>query len=215
LTPPRTAHPGRKRLTRAEQKARTRRLLIEAAGDVFRRRGFSGSSVEEIAETAGFTRGAFYSNFDSKEQLFIELLHDRVYDQFRGIIENAPRTGSARDQLLSMADALRRVYEESAERWIFELWLECLAHAARHSEFAELPATFWSGNRAVGAEMIERVYRDADASPPVEPRHLASAMIALDIGLAIQNLVDPKAVPLRLYPELYELLFGQLLPEPS
>lgn len=215
MTSPGTAQPGRKRLTRAEQKAQTRQSLLEAAGDVFRRRGFSGSSVEEIAETAGFTRGAFYSNFDSKEQLFIELLHDRVYSQFRGMIENAHRAGTARDQLLATADALKRMYEESAERWVFELWLECLAHAARHSEFAELPATFWSGTRAFGAGMIESVYRDADASPPVESRHLASAMIALDIGLAIQNLVDPEAVPLRLYPELYELLFGQLLPKPS
>jgi hypothetical protein len=48
---------------------------------------------------------------------------------------------------------------------------------------------------------------------PIEPRHLATAMTALDIGLALQHLVDPQAVPLELYPLLYELLFGQLLGE--
>ncbi len=202
----------RKRLTRSERKAETRRLLMEAAEQTFRARGFYASSVEEIAEGAGFSRGAFYSNFESKEQLFIELLHDRVYDGFRGMLERAPREGSARDMLLAMASDLMRRYEKPGERWIFELWLECLAHAARHPEFAALPATFWRGNRQLSAQMIERTYTDAGSEPPVDAKHIATAIIALDIGLAIQNLVDPEEAPLSLYPELYGLLFGQLLP---
>ena len=49
--------------------------------------------------------------------------------------------------------------------------------------------------------------------PPIESKHLATALTTLDIGLAIQNLVDPEEVPLDLYPKLYDLLFGPLLPE--
>ena len=48
--------------------------------------------------------------------------------------------------------------------------------------------------------------------PPVPAEDLATAMIALDIGLALQHFVDPDAAPLRLYPELYELLFGAIGP---
>jgi AcrR family transcriptional regulator len=203
----------RRRRTRAEQKAETRRLLLEAAEEVFRRRGLSGSSVEEITETAGFTRGAFYSNFESKEQVFIDLLHDRVYDQFRRMLERTPRSGSPRQQMLSTARELMRHYEHG-ERWLFELWLECLAYAARHPEFASLPATFWRGNRELSARWIERAYEDAGSRPPIEAKHIASALTALDIGLAVQNLVDPEEVPLTLYPQLYDLIFGPLLAHP-
>jgi AcrR family transcriptional regulator len=201
-----------KRLTRAEQQAETRRLLLEAAEAVFRRRGFSGSSVEEIVQEAGFSRGAFYSNFESKEALFIELLHARVYDEFRRLLERAPEARSAREQMLANASELAQRYEHG-QRWLFELWLECLAHAARHPEFASLPATFWRGNRKLVAGQIEHVYATAGQRPPIDPKHLATALTALDIGLAVQNLVDPDEVPLDLYPQLYGLLFGPLIPD--
>ena len=74
-----------KRLTRAERQRQTRRALLDAAARVFVRRGFQASSVEEISAEAGYTRGAFYSNFESKEQLFIELLHERVYALHRDV----------------------------------------------------------------------------------------------------------------------------------
>src|SRR5260370_23427492 len=63
----------RQRLPRAEAKSRTRQLLLDAAASVFARKGYVGASVEEIAETAGFSIGAVYSNFGSKEELFLEL----------------------------------------------------------------------------------------------------------------------------------------------
>ena len=203
---------NRARLTRAEKQAETRRLLLEAAEDVFRRRGFANATVEEITETAGFSRGAFYSNFESREQLFIELLHSRVYDEFTRMLERTPRKRTARAQMRSTAREFARRYERG-ERWLFELWLECLAHAARHPEFASLPATFWRGNRELTAGNIDKIYGAAGEKPPIDSKHLATALTALDIGLAIQNLVDPDEVPLDLYPKLYDLLFGPLLPE--
>jgi AcrR family transcriptional regulator len=57
------------RITRAERQAATRQELIDAAGRVFLRRGYEGASIEAIAEEAGYTRGAFYSNFGSKAEL--------------------------------------------------------------------------------------------------------------------------------------------------
>ena len=207
------AHPKVKsrRRTRAEKQAETRERLLGAAEAVFRRRGFSGATVEEITAEAGFSRGAFYSNFESREQLFIELLHKRVYDEFTRMLERTPRERSPRRQMRSNARELARRYE-GAERWLFELWLECLAYAARHPEFASLPATFWRGNRALTAGIIDTTFTAAGEKPPIDSKHLATALTALDIGLAIQNLVDPEEVPLDLYPQLYDLLFGPLLP---
>ena len=81
-------HP-RPRLTRAEQQAATRAALIDAAAQVFAERGFTGASVEAIAARAGYTRGAFYSNFESKEELFAELLQERVYARYGEMAERA------------------------------------------------------------------------------------------------------------------------------
>src|SRR4051794_22285017 len=83
----------RARLTRAEQQAQTRQALLDAAARVFVERGFLGASVEAITDEAGYSRGAFYSNFDSKEELFAELLQVRVYTQYRAMADraNAPR----------------------------------------------------------------------------------------------------------------------------
>ena len=66
------------RVTRSERKARTRDELLVAARKVFLRRGFHGATLEEIADEAGYTKGAVYSNFDSKEGLFLALYERRV-----------------------------------------------------------------------------------------------------------------------------------------
>ena len=68
---------ARKRLTREESKELTRLRLIEAAERLFIRRGYDDASVEEISEMAGYSRGAFYSNFDSKEQVFLAVIDRR------------------------------------------------------------------------------------------------------------------------------------------
>ena len=65
---------ARKRLTREESKELTRLRLIESAERLFIRRGFDDASVDEISEMAGYSRGAFYSNFDSKEQVFLAVI---------------------------------------------------------------------------------------------------------------------------------------------
>jgi AcrR family transcriptional regulator len=197
-------------MTRAERRAETRRALLDAAGRVFVERGFAGSSVEAIAEAAGYTRGAFYSNFDSKEQLFAELLQQRVYSVYREMAEASAR--GVRPSLRETGEQLARIQGQEQGRWLFRLWLELLAHAGRDQSFRTIAAGFWSANRRITSDGIARAYADASRRPPVAPDHIASAMIALDIGLALQHFVDPEAVPLDLYPELYEALFRPLAP---
>jgi AcrR family transcriptional regulator len=193
-------------LTRSEKQARTRAALLDAAAQVFVKRGFLGASVEVIAAEAGYTRGAFYSNFSSKEQLFAELLQDRVYSTYRRMAEtSAP---PERPTLRQVGEQLAAIQGDPDGQWLFRLWLELLAHAGRDQQFRQIAAGFWSATRALSATAIESAYASDGRKPPVPPDHLASAMIALDIGLALQHFVDPEAVPLDLYPELYELLFG-------
>jgi AcrR family transcriptional regulator len=199
------------RLTRAEQRERTRDALLDAGGRVFVERGFAGASVEAIAAEAGYTRGAFYSNFASKDALFAELLQRRAFDQYRAIArESGERPGGM--SVREIGERAAAVQKDGDGRWLFRLWLEVLAHAGRDDGMRALAAEFWRATRAMGAEEITRRCAEAGREPPVAPREIASAMIALDVGLALQRYVDPEQVPLDAYGDLYDLLFGALEP---
>jgi AcrR family transcriptional regulator len=199
----------RERLTRSERQARTRQELLDAAARVFVKRGFTASSVEEISAEAGYTRGAFYSNFDSKNQLFIELLHDRVYTRYTQMTQES--LAGRPPTLRETGEILAAIQANPEGRWLWRLWFECLAQAGRDEELRELAATFWHGNREGLTKLIEL------GMPHHKERAkaIATALIALDIGLAIQHFVDPQDAPLELYPELYVLLFSPLSRPPD
>src|SRR6266498_2622345 len=93
---------GKERLTQTERRAQTRAKLLEAGWTVFLRRGYAGSSVEEIASEAGYTRGAFYYNFKSIGDLFAELLQERVYSLYR---EMGERRLERSEQPISLREA--------------------------------------------------------------------------------------------------------------
>src|SRR5437660_9393764 len=196
----------KRRLTRAERQAQTRQALLDAAARVFVKRGLTGSSVEEISAEAGYTRGAFYSNFNSKEELFVALLNERVYARYTELYEQGLRDPKRAPTLRETGEMLAAIQGREQDRWLFRLWFDCLSQAGRDDDLRELAATFWRGNRARGAKLVETAMPDlADRA-----KAISTALIALDIGLPIQHFVDPDDVPLALYPELYELLFGHL-----
>ena len=192
--------------TRAERQAQTRQELLDAAARVFVRRGLQGSTVQEISAEAGYTRGAFYSNFKSKEELFIELLHQQVYTRYTSMTDAALRDPEQVPTLRQTGEKLASFLAESDDRWLWRLWFECLAQAGRDEKLRKLASTFWRGNRAGMTKLIKH----GAPEHAERAKAIASAMIALDIGLAIQNFVDPDDAPLDLYPELYVLLFGPL-----
>src|SRR5215203_6372555 len=165
------------RLTRKEKQAETRQRLLDAAERVFLRRGLQGSSVEEIAAEAGFTRGAFYSNFKSKDELFVELLQDRVYRQYAQMAEQAQeQPGTPRERLRWGIERVRDVQKDEGGRWLFRLWLECLTQAARDEDFRKLAASFWSGNRGILAEQIMATFKELGVKPPASPKQIGTAM---------------------------------------
>ena len=94
---------ARKRLTREESKELTRLRLIEAAERLFIRRGFDDASVDEISEMAGYSRGAFYSNFDNKEQVFLAVIDRRrpkpLDDILQRVSEPVERIAAVRNWL--------------------------------------------------------------------------------------------------------------------
>ena len=203
----------RKRLSRTEQQARTRAALLDAAGRVFVERGFHGASIEAITAEAGYTGGAFYSNFDSKEELFAELLQDRVFQVWREILAEGAdpsKVPSARE----VGEISAAMHRHPDSHWVIRLWLELMANAGRDERFREIAAGLWRENRALSTYLLTAAYKAAGREPPIPPEHLVTAMIALETGLSLQHYVDPEAAPLELLPQLFELLFGALEPRP-
>jgi AcrR family transcriptional regulator len=194
------------RLTREEKKARTRAQLIDAAAAVFARRGYVAASLDEVAEEAGLTKGAVYSNFDNKEDLFQAVIEDRLNEPMKNIAEVIDTSiGTTEEQAMAGARAFVGVVEQ--EREVFLLALEMNIHVARHPE---LKAAFVERYREQMAEVADIITEHANSSGdalPLPADQMAIAVQALSQGIALHTLVDPGAVPDDLLGRVYALLF--------
>jgi AcrR family transcriptional regulator len=197
----------RARLTRSEQQAQTRAALLQAAADVFVERGLHGATVEVITERAGYTRGAFYSNFSSKEELFATVLQERVFAAYRAMVEGQLEAEGPLPSARQSAEFLAAVQADPTGAWLFRLWLELLAQAGRDKHMQDLAAEFWRSNRELITRVVERRAAEGRDLHGLTAERAATAKIALDIGLAIQHYVDPERVPLDAYPDIFGALF--------
>ena len=183
----------RPRLTRAERSAQTRAELMASARQLFLRRGFHASSLELVAEEAGFTIGAVYSRFGSKADLFLAILDERI-DQ---LVAEVAQVAALDQPLGEHAELLagRRMALLEREREWFPLVLEFWAHAA-HDE--RLRPEFGARHeRLVGAYagLIEADYARLGLTLPLAPEVLARAVVAMGNGVALERLADPARVP--------------------
>jgi AcrR family transcriptional regulator len=180
------------RLSREEAHARTRRLVMQSAAQVFARKGFAGATIEEIAAAAGFSRGAVYSNFTDKTDLFFAVLEERErqrVEQVHAILEGAD---SASDFVARLAVS-DRYRGDDVETWrilAIEFWL----YAMRDDRVRERLAMRDRLIRRWLAAGIATLLAADDTTPPLPVDDLACVVHALDEGLALQRLIDPESV---------------------
>jgi AcrR family transcriptional regulator len=200
----------RKRLTQAERRDETRDQLIAAAARVFSRRGFHGTSLEAIAEEAGFSRGAVYYNFADKEELFLELLDRRCAERaqdLRGVfaeVDEGDVDATARQAGVAAQHALDAMTGDPEWR---ALYLEFLAHAARDPAFRRRFGRRTQEMRSALEEVVvQRTAPFADAID-MEPEQLAVVIDALGTGLwASHMLHGARAVPPDLFSKALALV---------
>lgn len=171
------------RLTRIESRQQTRDKLLEAARRCFTRAGYAGTSVDMIAEDAGFSKGALYSNFDSKEAIFLDLLERHMSGEVAASAGFLPPDGTADDAIERIA--ARYASDPVDLNWCL-LSIEFSLHAMRSPAFA-----------ARRAELFDRHYRDVAAiivavagRASVEvanPETAAAVFVALRQGLALER----------------------------
>lgn len=202
-----TEEPRRKRLTRAEAKARTRKLLLEAAAQTFARKGYAGSSVEEIAEAAGFSIGALYSNFANKEDLFLELSStynaDRIAEASAALLDKDVDPDQAVDKvsrlLVDAADKDTDFALLQAEFWLY---------AVRNPQVLDQMAARMRQPRAALEQLVGRTLDNRPAPPEATPKAVATIVAALFDGLIRQRRIDPKQVPEELFGQALRWLFA-------
>jgi AcrR family transcriptional regulator len=199
----------RKRRTQAERREDTREQVLAAAARVFARNGFHATSLEAVAEEAGFSRGAVYYNFSDKEELFLELLDRRCAERAQDLREvfadsDDDVEATSRQAQLAAQQALDAMTGDAEWR---ALYMEFLAHAARDPAFRRAFARRTDQMRSALEEVVvERAQPFADALG-MEPEQLAVVIDALGTGLWAHHMLHgARAVPPDLFSNALALL---------
>ena len=179
---------NRKRLTREDARAQTTERLLAAAQKVIAKKGLSAASVEDIAQAAGYSRGAFYSNFRSKDDLFIELLrrdHQATQAQFRALQDDSIPMDRIHERTREIYAHMYRDTES------FINWAEARMLAIRDARFRAKMNALLAEKTAENARFIDYFYRRLGVAPPVPVSVMAMGFMSLYEGVQLSMLSSP------------------------
>jgi AcrR family transcriptional regulator len=196
------------KLTQERRRAMTREALVQAARTVFVRKGFNGASLDEIAEEAGFTRGAIYSNFDGKEDLLVAVLehyNEEMLGPYGAMLE-ARAGDEPEDRAAEAAGIWQAQIDRDPELQV--LWLELRLYAVRNPSFRPKLAEFSRRNLERVARFMEHEAFLTGLEPLVPIEDIASIGLWASEGLAQQTMIDPDNADRykRLVEELFNLM---------
>lgn len=182
----------RKRLTREESREQTRQRLLDAAAAVIVKKGLSGTSVEDVVGHAGYTRGAFYSNFKSKTDLFLELLrldHSNIQQDLQQLLEADLSREDLQEQL---ALFYGQCYRDNTS---YVLWAEARLHAVRDAKFRQRLNALCLEKRDMIAYFITQFCERMGMKLPLPAPDLALGSMALIDGMLYFNMSMPTEMP--------------------
>ena len=198
------------RMSRAERREQTRQELVSAAEACFVSRGFHASSVDEVAERAGYTKGAVYSNFASKEDLFFAVYERRVEQVLTEVAPGLRQLGAERafDELAAGA-MHRRDPDDGWRAVFFEFW----AHVVRHPELRERFAAIHARFLEPLADAVRQLADDRGLTLPsdVTASQVAVVWNAMEVGLNLERLTQPQTVDRALARRMGRLLLDAVL----
>jgi AcrR family transcriptional regulator len=197
-----------KRQRRPTREQVRQRLLVAASG-VFARRGYAEATLEQVAEEAGFSKGAVYSNFAGKEELFYALLRERVGERVERIHREVASAETLQEAGAAAGRAGGEAVGEGAD-WHL-LFLEFVTRAARHPELREELGRRRVESRGLIAERARERLEALGVESPLPPDQIANIMLALSNGLAIEQLIQPNGVDPDLFERTVELITLGLL----
>lgn len=169
--------------------------------EVFARRGFRVATIDEVAEAAGLTKGAVYSHFENKHDLFASAIERRYEERLRAFRSLLDREGEPERRAADAALEFARSVTADAD-WAL-LFLEAWAEMLRDP-------TFGDRLRGISSEMTRAVERVLRAQLPEgvavqrgpSPNRLAKMVLAMSHGFGIEHRLDPHRVPKTIFAEM-------------
>jgi AcrR family transcriptional regulator len=190
--------PPRIRPTRGEVRDR----IMDAAAKVFAAEGFAGATIDAIGQAAGFTKGAVYSNFGSKDELFLALL-DREFELRGQQIATALESGC---DVATAAQSLSRSVLDSVHDHAdyYVLFVEYWLRAVRDPD---LRARLIARRRAAAAEQADNFAHSSTTVPSGRPlAELAQLVVTMNLGIAMEEVLQPGTIHQDLLAQLITAL---------
>jgi AcrR family transcriptional regulator len=179
-----------------------RRRVLHAARREFAAKGFDGVSLDQIAGAAGFSKGAVYSNFATKSDLFLALMDESVSTHLAAAREAGVTTeGEARSVVVRRLASRLNAQFAGDDEWqllLIEFWMRAMRDDTVREPFREYRRRF----RRVIADEFERVLPGGDTV--LSSLEVATSVLALTHGIAIERMLDPEAVGDNLFGALLE-----------
>lgn len=179
-----TGHSPRVELTRA--------LLIRSAEKIFARDGFEAARLEEIAADAGYTRGAFYANFENKEDLFFALIEDGISSRIAKVQSEMDRVEGPEAKLNALRAFLLDLCLD--RRWSL-LALEFKLFAVRHPEVKARLAMMNRRFSSSRVRILQEVMTGLGRELPASAKAVGMSLSTLSNGLTLEHLLDRTAMP--------------------
>jgi TetR/AcrR family transcriptional regulator, transcriptional repressor of aconitase len=198
----------RKRLTREESKAQTRATLIAVGRRHFLHYGLGGAVAEKIAEDAGYSRGALYSNFDGKEELFVAVIQEeqaRHLNFFRSLLKDEP---SGKKRSRKLRDAIANLMTD--HDWIV-LRAEFEVGALRSERIRKSFVEVHRQQLRDGSELVRNLLRSPEVTSRLRPDDFITVIINLAHGLAVTQRILGAELSQKSTRSLIQSLFDQLL----
>ena len=179
-----------------------RAQLIDGARRAFAAHGFAAASPDDVAAEAGFTKGAVYSNFASKDELFLAVVEDEAGRRLRAVEIVLVQTGDLTSALAAVATSLAG-REPAVHALFFEFWQRAVREPAVREVFV-------ASRRALHAQVTEVVatFVQQRGISGWDAGSLTTVLLALANGLAVEALPDPAAVPPDLLASTLARLIG-------
>jgi len=200
------------RLRRAEMVERNREAVLAAARRVFLDRGYAGSTLDSIAEEAGFSKGVMYSQFESKADVFLILLDQRIEERAEEqerIVDERAGVEALRELLLSFS---RDAATESA--WM-RATIEFRAMASRDPELNRRYAAAHARTVERFTSVLARLCAKTGLRPLRPERQMAEFILALGSGMVLEWAANPAALPLEVVSQMLSRALGFVDPERS
>src|SRR5580693_2609796 len=167
--------------------------LFEAAARVFEEQGIGGASIEAIAAAAGFSRGAFYSNFKSKEELIIAMLEDHVEQSIRRSLDLLARHKNPADFIEALRNMDRSRQDPLGRSPL--LHMEMILFVARAEQRRPDLAKRLRARRKLIADIVETTSKNSGGKASLNPTWTAAIVLALEDGFRLHRLIDPETTP--------------------